>query len=522
MTIAGLLFLTASTLSCDSLRTATLPNANATITFTQMIEAGPFDPPAAVGASNRPQTLTDLPFFCRVSATLRPTSDSDIKIEVWLPILKQEEAAGWNGKFQAVGNGGWSGAINYTAMAQAIRRGYATSSTDTGHAGGSGAFALGHPEKLIDFAWRSEHEMTIAAKALIAAFYGTPAKHSYWVGCSAGGRQGLKEAQKFPQDYDGIVAGAPANDWTGRAAQSLRVGQAVRKEAESYIPPAKYRVIHDAVLQACDALDGVKDGLIANPVRCRFDPGVLECKSAAGNGTTSDGAAAAAADACLTRPQVAAARAVYETKLTKTDREIRGLQPGSELGWGTWAGPNPFGIGVDHFRYVVFKNPAWDAKTFNFDEDIERADEIDHDTINALDPDLQPFFNRGGKMIQYHGWNDPQIAPGASVDYYTRVLSALGGHEKVDPSYRLFMVPGMAHCGGGEGPNTFNMVAALEQWVEKGQPPAQIIATHLTTEGRIDRTRPLCPYPQVAECTGTGSTDDAANFVCRWPTPSPR
>jgi feruloyl esterase len=503
MTPAALVLL-ASTLSCDSLRTVTLPNTGATITATQMIEAGPWDPPRASETANRPQPLTDLPHFCRVQATLKPTSDSDIKIEVWLPIMKQEEAAGWNGKFQAVGNGGWSGAINYSAMAQAIRRGYATSSTDTGHAGGSGAFVLGHPEKLIDFAWRSEHEMTIAAKALIAAFYGTPARKSYWVGCSAGGRQGLKEAQKFPDDFDGIVAGAPANDWTGRAANSMRVGNAVRKDANSYIPPEKYRLIHDAVLQACDAIDGVKDGLIANPIRCRFDPGVLECKDPT-------------ATACLTKPQVTAARAIYETKLTKTDREIRGLEPGSELGWGTWAGPNPFGIGLDHFRYVVFKSPNWDEKTFNFDQDILKADEIDNDTINALDPDLQPFFNRGGKLIHYHGWNDPQIAPGASVDYYTRVLSALGGHEKVDPSYRLFMAPGMAHCGGGEGPNTFDMVTALEQWVEKGAAPTRIIATHLTNTGRIDRTRPLCPYPQVARYTGSGSTDDAASFACGAP-----
>jgi feruloyl esterase len=515
--ISASLFLLASTLSCESLRTVTLPNANATITATQMIEAGPFDPPRAAESASRPQTLTDLPAFCRVSATLKPTSDSDIKIEVWLPIMKQEEAAGWNGKFQAVGNGGWSGAINYSAMAQALRRGYATSSTDTGHAGGSGAFALGHPEKLIDFAWRSEHEMTIAAKALIAAFYGTPARYSYWVGCSAGGRQGLKEAQKFPQDYDGIVAGAPASDWTGRAAQSLRVGQAVRKDANSYIEPEKYRLIHNAVLHACDALDGVKDGLLTNPARCRFDPAVLECKDAAAasgaNGANSTNGTTAA---CLTTPQVAAARAIYETKLTKTDREIRGLQPGSELGWATWAGPRPFGIGLDHFRFVVFKDPAWDPATFNFDTDIVNADEIDNNTINAIDPDLRPFFNRKGKLIQYHGWNDPQIAPGASVDYYTQVLSALGGHEKVDPSYRLFMVPGMAHCSGGEGPNTFDMVTALEQWVEKGQAPTKINASH-ATDGRVDRTRPLCPYPQVAKYTGSSSIDDAANFACRAP-----
>jgi feruloyl esterase len=514
---AAVLMLAASTLSCESLRTVALPNTHATITLTQMYEAGPFDPPRPPNASATaapPAPLTDLPHFCRVAATLRPTPDSEIKIEVWLPIMHQEEAAGWNGKFQAVGNGGFSGAINYSGMAQAMRHGYATASTDTGHAGSSAEFALGHPDKVIDFGWRSEHEMTIAAKALIAAFYGSAARYSYWVGCSGGGRQGLMEAQRFPQDYDGIVAGAPASDFTGRAASSMRVGQAVHKNPESYIPPAKYHVIHEAVLAACDAGDGVKDGLIANPERCRFDPGVLECKAAgtaAGNGAASDTAA------CLTKPQVEAARAIYATKSQpNTNREIHGLMPGSELGWGTWAGPQPFGIGYEHFRFIVFRNPAWDYLTFDFDRDIVKADDIDRGTINALNPDLRPFFARSGKLIQYHGWNDPQIAPGSSVDYYTRALGALGGHDKVDPSYRLFMVPGMAHCGGGEGPNQFDMVSALEHWVEKGEAPATVIASRINNY-RTERTRPLCPYPQVARYTGSGSTDDAANFTCGAP-----
>ena len=470
--------------SCQSLASLALPHG--TITSAQIADR--YD-------------QTSLPQFCRVAATLTPSSDSNIKIEVWLPM------SGWNGKFQAVGNGGWSGAIGYAAMQQALRRGYATSSTDTGHEGSRGDFVLGHPEKLIDFGYRSEHEMTIAAKAIISAFYDQAPKYSYWVGCSAGGRQALKEAQRFPDDYDGIIAGAPASDWTGRAATAMRVRQAVHKDERSYIPPEKYRLIHDAVLRTCDALDGVTDGLLTDPTRCHFDPGTLQCKS--------DDAAAAS---CLTSPQVEAARAIYATKVNaKTGREITALQPGSELGWGTWAGPQMFSIGVDHFRFVVFKNPDWDPMTLNFDKDIVAAEEIEHDTINALDPNLQPFFNRHGKLIQYHGWNDPQISPGSSVNYYKSVTSALGGADKVDASYRLFMVPAMAHCSGGEGPNTFDMLSALERWVEQHQAPETIIATHRTPGGEADRTRPLCPYPQVAAYRGSGSADAAANFVCKAP-----
>src|SRR5689334_11524262 len=319
--------------------------------------------------------------------------------------------------------------------------------------------------------------MTVKAKSIIQAFYGDAPKKSYFSACSAGGRQGLMEAQRFPEDYDGIIAGAPASDWTGRAASSLRVGQAVRKDAASYIPPEKYRLIHEAALRTCDALDGVKDGLITDPTKCQFDPQVLACK-------TDDAATPAAASrntTCLTPPQVEAARAIYATKLnSKTGRESTALMPGSELGWGTWAGPNVFGIGFDHFRYVVFKNPGWDPLTFNFDADIVTAEEIDGGTINALNPDLRPFFERKGRLIQYHGWNDPQISPGSSVNYYKSVVSTLGGATNVDPNYRLFMAPGMAHCSGGEGPNVFDMLTPLEDWVEHQHP-------------RIESSRPTRP-----------------------------
>jgi feruloyl esterase len=478
--------------SCGALSTLALPNV--TVTSAQAVEAGTFTPPAPGDAG---AAFRALPSFCRVAATLKPTDDSDIKIEVWMP------TSGWNGKFQAVGNGAFNGAIAYPAMRTALAAGYATSSTDTGHVGGSASFALGHPEKTVDFGWRAVHEMTATAKKIIAAFYDAGPKFSYWNGCSAGGRQAMKEAQRFPADFDGIIAGAPGLDWTGRAAQAVRVAKALEKSESARLSQPQTQLLHRAVVQACDALDGVKDGLIEDPTRCHFDPAVLQCKG-------SDG------DACLTTAQVETARLMYSAAVNpRTKREIAGLAPGSELGWTTlgWTA-SARATGLDQFRFIVFNDPGWDVQKFNFDADIVRAEEVDRDTINALEPNLKPFIDRGGKLIQYHGWSDPQIAPGNSTQYYARVLNVVGGASRVQNAYRLFMAPGMGHCSGGEGPNSFDMVGALEQWVEHGKAPDRIIASH-STNGSVDRTRPLCPYPQVAVHKGTGSTDEAANFECK-------
>jgi feruloyl esterase len=455
--------------SCENL--AKLELKNATITLA-----------AEVGAL--PNSLKAPP-FCRVVATLTPSSDSEIKLEVWLPL------AGWNGKLRANGNGGWSGSIAPATLAAGVTGGYASAMTDTGHQGSSGSFALGHPEKLIDFGYRSTHEMTIAAKAIIRAYYGNAPKLSYFTGCSAGGRQALMEAQRFPEDYDGIVAGSPGINWSGRALLSIAIAQAVHRDEASYIPASKYPLIHDAVLASCDASDGVKDGVLENPMRCKFDPKVLECKSA----DTSN---------CLTSAQVQAVRTIYSPQ-----RSFPGFEPGSELGWATMGGAQPFTIGLDLFRYVVFGDPNWDFRKFDFDTDVPRTEKASAD-LNALDPDLRTFSARGGKLIQYHGWNDPQIAPEASVQYYQKVLANM---KDVSAFYRLFMVPGMAHCGGGEGASTFDMLAALENWVEQKKAPEQVAAARVR-DGKTDRTRPLCPFPQVARYKGSGSTDEAANFTC--------
>ena len=483
--------------TCESLAAIALKDAQ--ITSAQIVPAGQFSPPAGqlAGAGGLIPYL-QLPAFCRVAATLTPSGDSDIKVEVWLP------SAGWNGKFQAVGNGGWAGVISYSAMADALRAGYATASTDTGHSGPGGGFAFGHPEKLIDFAWRSEHEMTVKAKAVVEKFYGTAPRWSYWNGCSTGGRQALKEAQMFPDDYDGIIAGAPAN----RTVLSMWIAHAVLKDPASYIPPAKYPAIHQAAVAACDARDGLKDGLIDDPAQCAFDPAVLLCKG-------EDG------PSCLTAAQVTAAQKMYAPPVhARTGKPLSSpLVPGTELAWGEQAlGPQPNANIYDQYRYVVFKDPKWDWKTFDFDRDASRGDLPENLVMNATDPNMEPFFSRGGKLLLYQGWSDPRVPALQTIAYYRSVIETRGGTANASNSVRLFLAPGMGHCGGGEGPNVFDKVSALEQWVEKGKAPDMLIASH-SASGKADRTRPLCPYPQVARYKGTGSSDDAANFMCLAPRP---
>jgi feruloyl esterase len=481
--------------TCASLASAALKAA--TVTRAEVVPPGTFAPPdGGRRGGTRTNPYKDLPEFCRVAATLTPSSDSDIKVEVWLPTNT------WNGKFQAVGNGCWAGVISYAAMADAVRAGYATASTDTGHVGGRGTFALDHPEKLIDFSWRSEHEMTVQAKALIQALYGSAPKLSYWNGCSTGGRQGLKEAQMFPNDFDGIIAGAPAN----RTAISLWIAEAVLKDPASYIPPGKYPVIHQAALAACDAADGLKDGLIDDPRKCRFDPAVLECNGADG-------------PSCLTHAQVTAAKKIYSPAVNpRTGAQLfSSLVPGTELGWGVQAqGPDPSVNIADQYRYVVFKDANWDWKTFDFDKDAARGERPENLVMNATNPDMTAFFSHGGKLLLYHGWSDPQVPTLNTIKYYGGVVKNLGGARKADDRLRLFLAPGMGHCGGGEGPNVFDKVGPLERWVERGEAPRLLLASHVS-EGKVDRTRPLCAYPRVAKYKGTGNIDDAANFVCATP-----
>jgi feruloyl esterase len=427
--------------------------------------------------------------------TIAPSKDSDIKSEVWLPL------SGWNGKFQEVGNGGWNGDIQYGALADALQRGYVAASTDTGHAGGSVNFVVDHPEKVIDFAYRAVHEMTVAAKAVAAGYYGKPVKHSYFNGCSTGGRQAMAEAQRYPGDYDGIISGDPDLNASRIHEAQLFAGWVAHTNDISYIPPAKYAALHAAALEACDALDGVKDGVIEDPTKCRFDPGTVACKGADG-------------PTCLTAAQVDTAKKTYAgTHAGKAT--LWGLEPGSEAGWASLSGPQPLGIALETYQYLVYKDPKWDFHSLDPAKYVAAADKAIGPMMNASDPDLRPFFSHGGKLLMYHGWADPGIPPMFSVVFYKNVVEKVGQKKGAD-EIRLFMVPGMGHCGGGDGPSTFNAMEALSQWVEQGKTPDQMAASH-ATRGVVDRTRPLCAYPQTAVYKGSGNTDDAANFSCKAP-----
>jgi tannase/feruloyl esterase len=478
--------------SCESLLSLKLPSATITMAKVQPTPEG------GVKLATGPGRTVSIPEACRVAATLTPSSDSEIKMELWMP------TSNWNGRYQAVGNGAFNGNINVNAIVPALARGYAASSTDGGHTGGSASFGLGHPEKVIDFGWRAVHETSVVSKKIIESFYGNGPKMSYFNGCSAGGRQAMQEAQRFPADFNGIIAGAPGLDWTGRAAQAVRIAKRLEQNEAARLGQAQRQLLHNAVLESCDLMDGVKDGVLENPKRCKFDPGVLECKGA-------DSAS------CLTPPQVETARMIYSAAVNpKTKRAIHGLAPGSELGWTDlgWTA-SARATGLDQFRFLVFGDPTWNIQKFNWESDIALAEEKDNNTINALDPNLKPFISRGGKLISYHGWSDPQISPANTTQYYDRVVEVSGGRDNVHKSYRLFMAPGMGHCSGGEGPNTFDMLTALERWVEGGIAPDQIAASITRPTAMLDRSRPLCPYPQVAVYKGSGSTDDAMNFACR-------
>jgi feruloyl esterase len=494
---------------------AELKLANTTITTAQSVAAGTFTPPAGSALLYK-----DLPAFCRVAGVIKPTSDSDIKFEVWMP------SAGWNGKFQGVGNGGFAGSISYAGLAGPIVRGYATASTDTGHTGGDASWALGHPEKIVDYGHRAVHEMTDKAKAIISAFYGSGPKHSYFASCSNGGRQALMEAQRYPNDYDGIIAGAPANYFTHVLTGFAWNIQATMNDPASYIPTSKLKAIETAALAACDERDGVKDNVIDDPTVCRFDPDVLLCKDAE-------------SDACLTEKQVTALKKIYAgPRNAKGEQVIPGFLPGGETGPGGWTawvtGAAPtraaqFFFATQTAKNMIYNNPEWDYKTFNLDKDGPLADEKLAAHLNATDPNLKAFKARGGKLIIYHGWSDAALPPVNSINYFQSVAAKMGKRD-ADSFVRLYMAPGMQHCGGGPGPDNFgayvssvatdpqhDMSMALERWVEQGVAPDQIIAAkRQSADSKTPpiRTRPLCPYPQVARYKGSGSTDEAANFVC--------
>lgn len=505
--------------ACEQLASVKLPHAE--IATATEVAAGAFKaPPDPYAGQNAGAFYKKLPAFCQVVVHSHPSADSDIPIEVWMPV------GGWNGRMQGLGNGGFAGSIGYSDLGAAMAKGYAAAATDTGHSASfiDAKWALGHPEKVADFGYRSIHEMTETAKALIAAYYGSAAKHSYFASCSDGGREALMEAQRFPEDYDGILAGAPANNWTALLATAAVDTQALMAKPDSFIPPAKIPAIAKAVLAQCDALDGVKDGILNDPRQCRFDPATIECK--AGEET----------NACLTADQVTALKALYAGPRDARGRAVfPGYLPGAEEGfngWGTWifgaaAGQSLMAqFGKGYFANMVYETPDWDVKSFTVEDGLREAREKTAASLDAVNPDLRAFADHRGKLILYHGWNDPAIAAVSTVNYYNGVVAKLG-RPATSQFVRLYMLPGVQHCGGGPGPDMIgqqwtdpdetpqhNARVALVEWVEKGTAPREIVASKIGG-GAATMTRLICPYPQTAVYKGSGDTNSAESFACK-------
>jgi len=506
---------------CEKLAELKIPNT--TVTTAQTVGAGTFaGPPAPFSGMDLSPFYKTVPAFCRVVAEAKPTSDSDIKVEVWLP------SSGWNGKLQGIGNGGFAGLIDTMQLGVALKAGYVATATDAGHQGSpiDAGWALGHPEKVIDFGHRGIHEMTRLAKAVTQAYYSRAPERSYFAGCSDGGREALMEAQRYPEDYDGILAGAPANYWTRLLTLGAADTQALASNAASFIPAAKIPAVAAAVNAACDAADGVKDEILNDPRQCKFDPATMECP------------AGKESDKCLTGAQVATLKTLYRGLHDSKENQIfPGYLPGAEAGqggWGLWiTGPAPAksllaAFAKGYFANFVYEKPDWDFNSFNVDAGLKAADEKTAAALNATDPDLHKFNARGGKLILYHGWDDPAIPAVNTVNYYDSVVAKMG-QKGADAFVRLYMAPGVQHCGGGPGPDSFgqvgllsytdpshSMAAALEQWVEEGTAPATIIASQYEGQERQHAvmTRPLCVYPQTPKYKGSGDAMDAANFTC--------
>ncbi len=481
-----------------------------------------------------------VPRHCEVTAIARPTSDSEIRFTLWLPPSEL-----WNGKYMQSGSGGWGGYIQPLSLLGPLARGYAVSATDDGHQNAGNApdanasWAIGHPEKLIDFGYRAVHETAALSKAIVDAYYGKTAAHAYFSGCSDGGREALMEAERYPEDFDGILAGAPSNGWTHHFTGFVWNEIALNATPESKIAVEQLPAIEKAALNACDALDGVRDGVIADPRQCHFDPSVLLCHGAPSS-------------ECLTQPQIDALKKIYSGPVNpRTGQQIYpGYEPGGEAepkGWSLFiVGPSAqSSLGNSFFSAAVYEDPNWDWRSMDFDRDLRLADEKTAPILNASNPDLRSFRDRGGKLIEYQGWEDAASAPRYSIAFYEKVKQFLEHYpdpRSSNPSdiqafYRLYMVPGMQHCLGGPGAVSFgndgrgfananagnNILLALDRWVTQGVAPEAIIASGTTgvdsktgSKG-VPITRPLCAYPSAPRYKGLGDTNAAENFECAPP-----
>ena len=491
--------------ACQNLTALDLPNAK--VTAAEAVTGGKFHPAGAR------EEIENLPPFCRVRVVVRPT----INVEIWMPL------SGWNGKLLGTVPGGTLGSITYgdtvkdlkaptngigvAGLANGIQLGYAMMSTDAGHVSADTTW-WNDMLRFTDLAYRGTHEMAVKGKIVTAAFYAQQPSRTYFSSCSGGGRVALMEAQRYPEDFDGIIGGHPGNNWTNLMASELWSTRATTDKPENNLPTEKTKMITTAAIAHCDADDGLKDGIISNPAVCKFDPGVLQCKG--GDGPD-----------CLTEGQVEAVRKIYAGPKYPDGRRISyGLLPGSESGWGAkYTGikdVNTQGGVADRLfiKLSVMNDMNYDLKTFDWNRDMDFMQEKTAAAIDAVNPDLSGFRDAGGKLIVFYGWADDLAPPQQNPDYYESVVKKHGSRAEVENFYRLFMVPGMGHCSGGVGPNKFNMLTALENWSEKGQAPDQVVATRLDAAGKPDMTRPLCPWPQVAKYNGVGSPNDAKNFYC--------
>jgi len=480
---------------CDDLAKAKVPNT--TITLAQTVLAGAFTPPAGARAG-APNPFASLPAFCRVQATLKPSSDSDIKMELWMPA-----AATWNRKLRGTGNGGLGGGagVNVNSLANGVRLGYATAGHNTGHEGDS-SYALDHPEKIKDFGYRSTHEMTVASKALIKSYYDASLNYSVMAEGGGGTIAALSSAQRYPEDYDVIAVTGMSSHLSRHTFAQMWTWYATHDDPRSLLSPKELAILHRAALDQCDDKDGLKDGIIADPERCKVDIAALVSKYG------------------LTTFQAEAARKIYQGPINpRTKQEIYSpIYPGSELGWTQLAGgEQPLGIPVEFFKYYVFKDPKWDYKTrrLNFDGDVALADRADISAVNAVNPDLRKFFARGGKLLLVEGWSDAAVPPKVAINYYNAVVEKTGARQTRD-SMRFFMVPGMGHGPGTTGEENFNYdaLAVIEQWKQTGKAPEELIFDHYKNGMQVGK-RLVCQYPKAPTYKGSGDTADPASFVCK-------
>jgi feruloyl esterase len=514
--------------ACASLLSLNIPD----VAITSAADEAPGFVPPTAGTPAVPQA------FCRVVAVATPTGSSGINFEVWLPVV-----TAWNQKFRAEGSGGSAGSLSYPAMEDGLARGYATVSQDNGHIGSSWTFSQ-NPYSVVDFGYRAEHVTTVAAKAIVAAYYEQAPTHSYYLGCSQGGHHGDMEVQRYPEDFDGIIAGSSGQDWTGLMVDEVWTGYWSSVAGPQFdLPQPQLDLVTAAVVKSCGTqASGLStNGWLNDPRACRFDPAVLQCTDGQDPST------------CLTGQRVSAVQRIYEgPRDPVTFQQLAApLMRGGETAWRQFlvGGTQPGGSSLSFWRDGVFDDPNYDFKTFNFHTDVLQmqqktfAGQTLPEILDAVDPDLEAFHARGGKLISYHGWADPFVSPLTSVFYYQNVVADQGSrhglHSKraalaaTKDFARLFMVPGMFHCAGGPGANAFGSVGqpvtpatqdpqhdimrALEHWVEDGVAPDQIIATKYNDDLPANGaafSRPLCTYPKVAEWNGAGSDQDASNYAC--------